>query len=576
MRARIAAATLLVFLVAVAPAAAGDPILPLSQVHAGMRCTGYSVVRGTDIASFDVEVIDVVSGDPSEPEARILVRVSGAAVDATGVGPGFSGSPIYCDPGDGIPRNIGAISESVGDYGGKVVLATPIEAILATPVDPPAAQPVRGTRPHRSLLARAKPLAAPLVVSGVPSRLGALLASAGRKAGRLVLSAPAAPLASFPPQALRPGAAVSVGLSNGDLALGAIGTVAYSDGDRVWAFGHPLDGTGRRSLLLEDAYVFSVIGNPVVLPDLPGTYKLAAPGHDLGTLSSDGLSAVAGRLGSLPRVTPVHVIAIDQDTGARRTVTTSVADEARIGQPTGSSALSLIAPTAVAAAAGQVLNGSPARVSGSMCARIVLRGRPKPLRFCNRYVTGEPDVSGVGNSVAALAASDLLTALGMVDAYKVSDLDVQEVSVRVTLQRGLRQAFLRSIELPRRVRAGQHVRARVSLQVVHGPKITRVYPVHLPNSLRSGSRRLTFAGVDADSSADLGGDITLILDDEGGSSGSGSLGPASVDELADAIADLGRYDGVSLRRGDDSVRAFRDDDLRVSGRARTRVRVVRR
>src|SRR3954468_15204143 len=175
MRARFAAATLLVFLVAAAPAMAGDPILPLSQVHAGMRCTGYSVVRGTEISSFDVDVIDVVSGDPTASGARILVRVSGPAVDATGVGPGFSGSPIYCDPGDGVPRNIGAISESVGDYGGKVVLATPGEAILGTAVDGAGPKPIRATRASardRSLLARATPLSAPLVVSGVSPRLG--------------------------------------------------------------------------------------------------------------------------------------------------------------------------------------------------------------------------------------------------------------------------------------------------------------------------------------------------------------------------------------------------------------------
>jgi hypothetical protein len=41
---------------------AGDPILPLSQVRSGMDCTGYSVIRGTDITSFDVHVIDVLSG----------------------------------------------------------------------------------------------------------------------------------------------------------------------------------------------------------------------------------------------------------------------------------------------------------------------------------------------------------------------------------------------------------------------------------------------------------------------------------------------------------------------------------
>ena len=66
------------------------------------------------------------------------MQVSGPAVDATGVGPGFSGSPIYCPDAAGVSRNIGAISQSVNEYGGKIVLATSIEAILGTPVDVPA------------------------------------------------------------------------------------------------------------------------------------------------------------------------------------------------------------------------------------------------------------------------------------------------------------------------------------------------------------------------------------------------------------------------------------------------------
>ncbi|MDX6639322.1 MAG: hypothetical protein QOF12_333, partial [Solirubrobacteraceae bacterium] len=107
----------LALLVPAAPAAAaGDPIMPLSQVQRGMHCTGYSVVFGTDIASFDVLVDDVVT-DASNT-ADILVTVSGPAVDATGVGPGFSGSPVYCpSPSDGTPEVIGAISEGIGDYG---------------------------------------------------------------------------------------------------------------------------------------------------------------------------------------------------------------------------------------------------------------------------------------------------------------------------------------------------------------------------------------------------------------------------------------------------------------------------
>src|SRR3954467_11339844 len=172
------------------PALAGDPVMPLGEVHAGMQCTAYSVVRGTDVVPFAVEVIDVVDDRAGTGGPRILFRASGPAVDETGIGEGFSGSPIYCPDPVGTPRNIGAISESIGEYGGKVALATPIEQILATPVDPPA----RGNPAHRPpgrrarRLARARPLAEPLSVSGLSSDLGRALSVAGAKAGRPVLA----------------------------------------------------------------------------------------------------------------------------------------------------------------------------------------------------------------------------------------------------------------------------------------------------------------------------------------------------------------------------------------------------
>src|SRR5215218_6614382 len=170
MRARLAAATFAALLLPAAAAqAAGDPIMPLGEVQPGMQCTGYSVVRGTDIASFDVEVVDVVDDKISGTGPRILVKASGPAVDETGIGPGFSGSPIYCDSGTGGQRVIGAISESIGEYGGKVVLATPIEQIVGTPVDAPHSGTSASTTSlkGRRILARSKPLAAPLTIGGL-------------------------------------------------------------------------------------------------------------------------------------------------------------------------------------------------------------------------------------------------------------------------------------------------------------------------------------------------------------------------------------------------------------------------
>src|SRR3954467_3061374 len=117
MRGRILLAAVLAALVPSGrAAAAGDPIMPLSEVRPGMQCTGYSVFRGTAVEPFPVEVIDVVGQSESgEGAPRLLVRASGDKVDATGIAAGFSGSPIYCPRADGTMANIGAISETIGD-----------------------------------------------------------------------------------------------------------------------------------------------------------------------------------------------------------------------------------------------------------------------------------------------------------------------------------------------------------------------------------------------------------------------------------------------------------------------------
>ena len=239
---------------------------------------------------------------------------------------------------------IGAIAESIGEYGGKVALATPIEAVIGTPVDVPGRPSATATtsglattpdaadrsaagqraaferkRPSarmRAAMANAKPMATPLTVSGVTGPVAQALTAAGAKAGRPVLTVPPGPLGSFAAQTLRPGSAVAAGYSNGDIRTSAVGTVAYVDGDRVWVFGHQLEAAGRRALLLQDAYVFRVVNNPNQLGQIGTTYKLAASGHDVGTVTSDGFSAVAGRTGALPHTVPVQVIA--QDTDSRR------------------------------------------------------------------------------------------------------------------------------------------------------------------------------------------------------------------------------------------------------------------
>src|SRR4051794_7274117 len=169
--------------------------MPLSQVRAGMHCIASSVIRGTTISTFDVEVLDLIAGDSALRQPYIMIGVSGPAVDATGIGPGFSGSPIRCADGAGTMRIIGAVSEGIGSYGNKQALATPIESILGESVDPPAS-----TRVMPALIRGAKPLATPLSFGGLSPAVARVVQNAAAKAGRIVYAAPPPTLSqtSFP------------------------------------------------------------------------------------------------------------------------------------------------------------------------------------------------------------------------------------------------------------------------------------------------------------------------------------------------------------------------------------------
>ena len=405
----VAAAALLTG-VAPAVAQAGDPIMPLSELRPGMRCTAYSVVRGTEISSFDVEIVDVVSGDASANDGpRILVRLSGAGGRRDRRRAGLLGLA------DLLPRRLRHRAQRRRDLGVDRRLRRQDRARHADRGDP--RQPSRGApRPkpigaRASRIGRVLPLAEPLTVSGLSRGLARKLTEAGAKARRTVLAAPALPLAPFPAAPPRPGSSLSVGYSSGDIAVGAVGTVAYVDGDRVWGFGHPFENSGLRSLLLQDAYVYDVISNPNVGEDTGSTYKLAAPGHTLGTISNDASAAVVGRSGPPPATVPVRIFIEDEDTGARSTLGARVTDETDVGTPTGSSALTFVAPLALAQGASAILRSAPGQLSGTVCVRIALRERKRPLRFCNRYASAiaPSDTEAGENIVAAGAASDALT-----------------------------------------------------------------------------------------------------------------------------------------------------------------------
>jgi len=563
---RLLTATILLLIAATTPALAAEPIMPLSEVQPGMRCTGLSVTQGTTISSFDVEIVDVVPSDQIVDQPLLLIRVAGPAIDATGIAEGFSGSPVICDG-----RIAGAVAYGSGDFGNQLGYATPIEAMLGQPVPAVPASGASAGAPE------ARPLATPVAVSGVDDRVFGPFARAASRVGIRLQSVPVAPdRARFPVQALAPGASVAVGLASGDLTAGAVGTVTYVDGDKVYAFGHPFTGTGRRSLLMQDAWVYTVVDNPLGLESAVST-KLAAPGHDLGAITYDGRNGVAGRIGAPPPTTALTVTARNGATGATRVSRAQVADEADVGLPDGVSPIVLVAPMAASQAAYTALDGSPVLQTARICMRLTIAQLPKPTGFCRRYVGA---FGGDQATAGGPFVTDLATALTDLDLFSYGTPRLTRVDLSLTVQPGLQQALLRSVDAPAVLRRGQEARIVLHLQRYRGERFTRVARLRVPRDAPLGRVEVAVVGTALDDAVG-GDDIEIVLGDEGTNDG-GDAGPRTYAGLSDKIRALAGYDGVRARirrvGGGGATRPqrlLRDPQVRISGTAETTARVVR-
>src|SRR3954451_4081543 len=115
--------------------AAPTPMLPLKQVHAGMKGIGRTVFSGTKIENFDVEILGVLE-NIGPKQSLILARLSGGPLEKTGVMQGMSGSPVYIDG-----KLIGAVAMAFQFAKEPIAGIRPIEEMIASaPVKRPEAR----------------------------------------------------------------------------------------------------------------------------------------------------------------------------------------------------------------------------------------------------------------------------------------------------------------------------------------------------------------------------------------------------------------------------------------------------
>jgi hypothetical protein len=328
---------------------ASTSLMPIEEIKAGMTGVGRTVFEGTELKDFKVHILGVLRNVQGPRRDLILARLEGQGLEVSGVSQGMSGSPVYIDG-----RLIGAVSYSIGAFpkepiagitpiaemkeatavttkrarGGSGRIDLPITreglsaalAALSSRLAPFAQRPAdvqtigMPAAAGAQLGAMLRPIATPLLMGGFEPAAVDLVAGAFRDAGftpivtGLMSSQPATPALG----PLREGDAVGVSLASGDIDMGATGTVTHIDGDRVYAFGHPLYNLGPAEFPLTRAYVHTV------LPSLMTSFKIASLGETIGTLQQDRATAIAGTLGKGPALVPMTVTLERSDASGAR------------------------------------------------------------------------------------------------------------------------------------------------------------------------------------------------------------------------------------------------------------------
>ncbi len=273
-----------------AAAAANVPLMPVRDLRVGMQGIGKTVISGDTIEDFNVEILGVTGNESTG--YNIFVRLYGDLIEKTGgVAQGMSGSPVYVDG-----RLVGAVAFGKTFNDPHYCFLTPIGKMLPL-LDEPRELPVDWIPKGTALMA------------GGFTEYG--LEYLQQKLEPFGLTAVGAGgVGASSDKALEPGSSVGVALMQGDMNLGALGTVTWTDDSgKLLAFGHAFMQRGSSNFFMNKVWVLGVV------PNLQSSYKVGTLGAAIGSFTQDRASGIGGAIGKQPGSIPMFVTVNDSGRG---------------------------------------------------------------------------------------------------------------------------------------------------------------------------------------------------------------------------------------------------------------------
>lgn len=456
-------------------------LFPLEALRPGLKGIGLTVVEGSSVQAFDVEILGELEG-AGPVGSLILVRVSGEAIERSGgIAAGMSGSPVYVEG-----RLVGAIGYGFDMTDHRLGLVTPAEQMLellheletegsesgeGEENDPPM-RPGEGKPEPLDVLVT--PLRTPVMVSGLGARSMQHLQRALKTYN--VETIPAG--RSIRPMEdgddpLEPGSAIGVQLVRGDMDVTAIGTVTAIDAQgRFVAFGHPFLRKGMVDYMATTAHVVQTV------PSLKFPFKLATPGRLIGTVSRDRGAGISGQVDASARTVSLIVRSVDADRNLEdRFAAEVVYDDSLI--------VSLLS---VAALEG--LDRSIDRIGrGTSWVELHLatKDSAREVRRENMYYSS--------SDVAALSLSDFSSALRMLQTNPFVEPDLERVELVARIEGTRKTAEIeRAVPRTDKVALGESVEVEVTLRPYRSESIREVVTLPIPRNAGTGTVTVTVRG----------------------------------------------------------------------------------
>jgi hypothetical protein len=463
-----------------------QPIIPVNQIHPGMRGVAYTVFEGVKPESMDVEVLGVLHNMNGPKGDVILIRLHGAKVEYTGVVAGMSGSPVYLDG-----KLAGALAFRIGEFSKEPIAGvTPIAEMLEiNALDQTPAEEIVATKPAvtnaagktaapgdatampgsvESYANYLKPIETPLVFSGFSEDTVRLFAPQFAAAGIVPVMGAGSVSEEKQPEPLEPGSAVSAILVRGDLDIAATCTVTYIDPQRLLACGHPLLQFGSVDLPMNKAQVLATLPSPL------NAFKIVNTTEQAGVFVQDRHTGILGVFNKQPDMIPV-TLNIRGASGTKQ-FHYEVLNNPRLS------------PVAIMATVFNALHGINEygeEISYRLTGSVNVKGFPEVL-LKNMFTPGDS-----GQPAAMSAALSLGERFGRIYDNPYNAPAVQGVNLDFELVRERRWARLESARTDvTEARPGDEIMVETVLAPYRGERSVRQIPVKIPTSVSKGTLRI--------------------------------------------------------------------------------------